>query len=103
MCPKKLGVLNTPNHLSRFHSKFLSLDETLNTPAKRYVVCIILVKDRQVIIIYGNLIQPIPWQRNSIFFPCTINLFLKSGLPFFLVMQHQDKIQLCCMHVHVAI
>ena len=27
--PKELGMLNTPTHLSRFHPKFLSLDETL--------------------------------------------------------------------------
>ena len=27
--PKELGKLNTPTHLSCFHPKFLSLDETL--------------------------------------------------------------------------
>ena len=27
--PKELGMLNRPTHLSRFHPKFLSLDETL--------------------------------------------------------------------------
>ena len=29
MRPKELGMLNTPTHLSYFHPKFLSLDETL--------------------------------------------------------------------------
>ena len=29
MYSKELGVLNTPTHLSHFHPKFLSLDETL--------------------------------------------------------------------------
>ena len=29
MRPKKLGMLNMPTHLSRFHPKFLLLDETL--------------------------------------------------------------------------
>ena len=43
LCPKELGVLNTPTHLLHFHPKFLLLDETLSGDETRVTYCDIMI------------------------------------------------------------